>query len=167
VRLGGYPGAFRDLLGIRVEELFPLGGDESARLDSGGAATLWTEDLAATTATVLDRYASGPLGGRPAVTRRDVGAGAASYLSTLPDDESFDAMLGDLLEVAGVLPVLPALPVGMEAVRRTSPDSSWLFLANDTADSHEVDVAGHDLVTDRDVDRLHLAPGEVAVVRER
>ena len=24
VRLGGYPGAFRDLLGVRVEEFFPL-----------------------------------------------------------------------------------------------------------------------------------------------
>ena len=47
VRLGGYPGAFRDLLGIRVEELFPLGGDETASLDSGGEATLWSEDLTA------------------------------------------------------------------------------------------------------------------------
>jgi beta-galactosidase len=55
----------------------------------------------------------------------------------------------------------------VEAVRRRSPDSSWLFLANDTEESHEVDIAGHDLVTARDVDRLHLAPGEVAVVRER
>jgi len=167
VRLGGYPGAFRDLLGIRVEELFPLGGDETARLDSAGEATLWTEDITATTATVLDRYASGPLTGRPAVTRHDVGAGTAWYLSTLPDDASLDAVLGDVLDAAGVLPVLPGLPVGVEAVRRRSPDSSWLFLANDTADSHEIDIAGHDLVTDRDVDRLHLAPGEVAVVRER
>jgi beta-galactosidase len=167
VRLGGYPGAFRDLLGIRVEEFFPLGSDETARVGSGGDATLWTEDLTATTATVLDRYASGPLTGRPAVTRHDVGAGRAWYLSTLPDDASLDAVLGDLLDDAGVLPVLPGLPVGVEAVRRRSPDSSWLFLANDTEESHEVDIAGHDLVTARDVDRLHLAPGEVAVVRER
>ena len=116
---------------------------------------------------MLDRYASGPLAGRPAVTRHDVGAGTAWYLSTLPDDASLDAVLGDVLDAAGVLPVLPGLPVGVEAVRRRSPDSSWLFLANDTADSHEIDIAGHDLVTDRDVDRLHLAPGEVAVVRER
>ena len=48
VRLGGYPGAFRDLLGVRVEELFPLASDESATLENGGAATLWSEDLTAT-----------------------------------------------------------------------------------------------------------------------
>ena len=78
----GYPGAFRDLLGIRVEELFPLTSDESATLENGGTATLWTEDVTATAATVLDRYASGPLAGRPAVTRRDVGDGGAWYLST-------------------------------------------------------------------------------------
>jgi beta-galactosidase len=85
----------------------------------------------------------------------------------MPDDASLDAVLGDLLDAAGVLPVLPGLPVGVEAVRRRSPDSSWLFVANDTEDSHQIDIAGHDLVTARDVDRLHLAPGEVAVVRER
>ena len=106
VRLGGYPGAFRDLLGVRVEELFPLASDETASLENGGTATLWSEDVTATAATVLDRYASGPLAGRPAVTRRDVGAGGAWYLSTLPDDVSFDALLGDLLDAAGVNPVI-------------------------------------------------------------
>ena len=50
VRLGGYPGAFRDLLGVRVEELFPLASDESATLENGGVATLWSEDLTATAA---------------------------------------------------------------------------------------------------------------------
>ena len=167
MRLGGYPGAFRDLLGIRVEELFPLAGYETASLDSGGEATLWSEDLTADSATVLDRYASGPLAGRPAVTRRDVGAGGAWYLSTLPDEASLDAVLGDLLNAAEVVPVQPGLPTGVEAVRRRSADASWLFLANDTGESHVVHIAGHDLVAARDVDGLRLGPGEVAVVRER
>ena len=166
VRLGGYPGAFRDLLGVRVEELFPLASDESATLENGGVATLWSEDLTAT-ATVLDRYASGPLAGRPAVTRRDVGDGGAWYLSTLPDDESLDALLGDLLDAADVSPVVTGLPAGVEAVRRRSAGQSWLFLANDTGDGHDLAVAGYDLVAERDVDGVHLEPGEVAVVRER
>ena len=166
VRLGGYPGAFRDLLGVRVEELFPLASDESATLENGGVATLWSEDLTAT-ATVLDRYASGPLAGRPAVTRRDVGDGGAWYLSTLPDDESLDALLGDLLDAADVSPVVTGLPAGVEAVRRWSVGQSWLFLANDTGDGHDLAVAGYDLVAERDVEGVHLEPGEVAVVRER
>jgi beta-galactosidase len=35
VRLGGYPGAFRDLLGVRVEEFFPLAEGGSVRLSDG------------------------------------------------------------------------------------------------------------------------------------
>ena len=167
VRLGGYPGAFRDLLGVRVEELFPLAVDETAALEHGGTATLWTEDLATTSATVLDRYASGPLSGRPAVTRVAVGSGAAWYLSTLPDDATLDALLGTLLEAAEVGPVVEGLPAGVEAVRRRSADGSWLFLANDTSDPQTVPVVGRDLVAERDIDGVRLEPGDVAVVRER
>jgi len=116
---------------------------------------------------VLDRYASGPLARRPAVTRRDVGDGGAWYLSTLPDDESLDALLGDLLDAADVNPVVTGLPAGVEAVRRRSAGQSWLFLANDTGDGHDLAVAGYDLVAERDVGGVHLEPGEVAVVRER
>ncbi|MEP6651026.1 MAG: beta-galactosidase [Lapillicoccus sp.] len=167
VRLGGYPGAFRELLGVRTEELFPLDIGEAVPLESGGEASLWTEDLTATSATVLDRYASGPLAGRPAMTRRSVGEGAAWYLATLPDDPTLDALLGDLLDAAGVQPVVAGLPRGVEGVRRQSGEASWLFLANDTADGLEVAARGHDLVADRDVDGIRLEPGEVAVVRER
>ncbi|HUY49535.1 MAG TPA: beta-galactosidase trimerization domain-containing protein [Streptosporangiaceae bacterium] len=35
VRLGGYPGALRDLLGIRVEEFYPLPDDSSVLLSTG------------------------------------------------------------------------------------------------------------------------------------
>ena len=35
IRLGGYPGAFRELLGIRVEEFTPLREGEQVRLDDG------------------------------------------------------------------------------------------------------------------------------------
>ncbi len=39
VRLGGYPGAFRELLGIRVEEFFPLRVAESVALSDGGSGS--------------------------------------------------------------------------------------------------------------------------------
>jgi beta-galactosidase len=38
VRLGGYPGAFRDLLGVRVEEFFPLREQESVALSAAAPA---------------------------------------------------------------------------------------------------------------------------------
>ena len=45
VRLGGYPGAFRDLLGIRVEEFLPLRETETVTLSNGWSADVWTEHL--------------------------------------------------------------------------------------------------------------------------
>src|SRR6476661_4783876 len=165
VRLGGYPGAFRDLLGVRVEEFFPLlAGDEVAL--EGGTGRLWSEDVTAVDAQVLQRYTSGPLAGRPAVTRRATGRGAAWYLSTLLDDASLGALLEQVTSAAGVSPVVE-VPAGVEAVRRRGADGSWVFLVNDTDTEQHVPVTGHDLVGDREfTTTTGLAPGAVAVVRE-
>ncbi|HEY7717706.1 MAG TPA: beta-galactosidase trimerization domain-containing protein, partial [Pedococcus sp.] len=164
VRLGGYPGAFRDLLGVRVEEFFPLLPGETVAL-SEGTGRLWSEDVTPTTAEVLGVYAAGPLAGKPAVTRTPAGGGSAWYLSTLPDDRSLDALLGRIVAAAGVSPAAQVAP-GVEAVRRSGEHGSWLFLANDTAQEQTVEVAGHDLVSDRPVAGVILEPGAVAVVRE-
>ena len=40
MRLGGYPGAFRDLLGVRVEEFFPLLEGEAVALSEGARPPL-------------------------------------------------------------------------------------------------------------------------------
>jgi beta-galactosidase len=167
VRLGGYPGAFRDLLGVRVEEFFPLDRDETVAL-SQGVGTWWSEDVTALPGTeVLRTYASGPLAGRPAVTRRDTGGGAAWYLSTLPDDTTLGELLGDVLGAAGVAPAVAGLPPGVEATRRVGADGSWLFLLNHTDAAHDLVATGYDLVADRRVDGVvALPPGTVAVVRE-
>lgn len=166
IRLGGYPGAFRDLLGLRVEELFPLLRDETVALDQGGAGRLWSEDVHAGGAEVLERYASGPLAGRPALTRNATGTGAAWYLSTLPDDERLDRLLGDLLAAAHVEPAASVAP-GVDTVRRRSDRGSWLFLANDTDAPQTIEASGHDLVGDAPVTgSVTVAPGGVAVIRE-
>ena len=39
VRAGGYPGAFRDLLGVVSEEFYPLLAGDSVALDNGWTAT--------------------------------------------------------------------------------------------------------------------------------
>ncbi len=166
IRLGGYPGAFRELLGLRVEELFPLLPGETVALGGGGSGRLWSEDVHAGSAEVLDRYAQGPLAGRPALTRRAVGTGAAWYLSTLPDDERLAALLDDVLAAGGVTPVA-AVPRGVDAVRRRRGDATWLFLVNDTSAEQSVPADGHDLVADRAVAGSVRVPARgVAVVRE-
>ncbi len=166
VRLGGYPGAFRDLLGVRVEEFFPLMTDQHSELEGGGTGSLWSEDVTAVDAEVLDRYAAGPLTGRPAITRRSTGTGAAWYLSTLLDDPALGSLL-DQVTAAGGVTVTAQVPAGVEAVRRRGEDGSWLFLVNDTTSEQQVPVSGHDLVADRPfTPDTPLAAGAVAVIRE-
>ncbi|MDN5767982.1 MAG: beta-galactosidase trimerization domain-containing protein [Humibacillus sp.] len=166
VRLGGYPGAFRDLLGVRVEEFFPLGPGETVAL-TDGTGGWWSEDVQVTDATVVESYAAGPLAGRPAVTRRDVGTGSAWYVSTLPDDDRLGRLLDTLLTAAAVEPTVADLPVGVEATRRSSTDGSWLFLLNHTHTAQTVAASGHDLVADIPAEgSVELAPGAVAVIRE-
>ncbi|HET9633038.1 MAG TPA: beta-galactosidase trimerization domain-containing protein, partial [Terrabacter sp.] len=168
VRLGGYPGAFRELLGVRVEEFFPLGREDTVAL-SEGTGTWWSEDVTALPGTeVLSTYASGPLTGRPAVTRRDLhDGGAAWYVSTLPDDATLGALLDDVLAAAGVEPATPGLPPGVEATRRRDGSRSWLFLLNHTDEPQAVAATGYDLVADTPVDgTVRLVAGGVAVIRE-
>ena len=172
VHLGGYPGAFRDLLGIRVEEFFPLhAGQEVAvggSLAGTGHGRVWSEDARATgdDVGVLLTYADGPLTGRVAASRRLVGDGAAWYLGTLPDDATLGMLLDDLVDRAGVTPVA-SVPPGVDVVRRRGPAGSWLFVINHTEEPCHVDVLGYDLVAGAPVGPTTTVPARrAAVIRE-
>lgn len=168
VRLGGYPGAFRELLGVRVQEFFPLRAGERVGLDDGSIGTVWSEDLDACGDTeVLARYADAPRSGGPAVTRRAVGDGVAWYVSTFLDDAAWRGLLGRVVDESGTPPVGDA-DEGVELVRREAADGrSWLFAINQTERPASLRVRGFDLVTGADVDgERTLPPYGVAVVRE-
>lgn len=168
IRLGGYPGAFRDVLGVRTDELFPLLPGETLRLAGqdvppGATADLWSERVRAVDAEVVVTFADGPLAGGPAVTRR----GHAWYLATHPDPATLGALLGRVLTEAGVR-TEPLAPQGVEAVRRHGEEADYLFLIDHTGQGAEVACpAGVDLLTGKPVTgSVTLAPGGVAVVRE-
>ena len=122
IRLGGYPAPFRDLLGLRIEEHWPLPDDEPLTLRSevfgDFSAQSWAEWLTADAGTALAEIASRPLAGIPAIVRNAYGAGTAWYVATLPEERVMARLLALACEQAGVEPVLPGLPDGVEAVRR-------------------------------------------------
>lgn len=167
VRLGGYPGAFRELLGIRTEEFAPLLQGETVLLDGGSTGSIWTEDLALEGAEPVARYADGPLAGVPAITRRRTGSGAAWYLATSLDSQGLADLVDRLLNEADVAPAA-VVPPGVEAVRRRQPDGTgFLFLINHTTEAATVGTTGTDLFTGSPVvGQLELAAGAVAVIRE-
>jgi beta-galactosidase len=168
VRLGGYPGAFRDLLGVRTEEFFPLREGEQVRLAGGvldgETADVWTEALELRGAKEVSGYVDGPLPGVPALTRNAVGEGTAWYLATRPRPSGTAALVRELCGAAGV--AVHERP-GVEVVRRHGDRASYLFVINHTGDDAEVEVTGTDLVNGRQCTGLLPVPaGAVAVVRE-
>ncbi|WP_022917516.1 beta-galactosidase [Ruania albidiflava] len=167
IRLGGYPGAFRDLLGVRTDEFFPLLATEQVTLDDGTRADVWTERIETTTAEVVRTFTDGPLPGGPAITRNAVGQGAAWYVATRQDEAGTAALMDSLLAESGVQPEAD-VPRGVEAVRRRSEDGTgYLFLLNHTEEQAQVPANGTDLVTGAAVDgSVTLAAGAIAVVQE-
>jgi beta-galactosidase len=176
IRLGGYPGAFTELLGLRTEEFFPLGPADVVRLTgtgeglpaSGATGTVWTELTCTEGAEVVARYADGPLAGYPAVTVHRRGSGTAWYVGTRLDDDALAGLLGHVAAQAGVRPAAD-VPPGVEATRRRHADGrSFLFVMNHNEHEATIPATGHDLVGDRDCDgTLALPAGGCALVRER
>jgi beta-galactosidase len=167
VRLGGYPGAFCELLGVRSEEFFPLGPDETARLDDGSTVTVWTELLHLEGAETVANYVDGPTAGVPAITRNVVGDGTAWYVATRLDPTALARFVSRVATQAGVTAILDA-PPGVEVVRRDGPGRSFLFVFNHTQQAAEVPASGLDVRRNRSVDgSLTVPAGGYAVIRER
>jgi beta-galactosidase len=170
VRLGGYPGAFRDLLGVRVEEFHPLLAGTTVKLSDGGVGSVWSEHVHvadvsglsaeawadgeaeaeatgdSAVAEVLATFTEYPLDGVPALTRRTVGAGSAWYLATFPDRDGIEALVDRLLADAGISAVAEADP-GVELTRRRDAEGkSFVFAINHSRADATVRVAGAELL---------------------
>ena len=168
IRLGGYPGAFADLLGVRIEEFSPLpaGVEVSLRDDNGenSAATIWTESITAADAEVISEFVDGPFPGRPAVTRRRIGDGNAWYVGTSLETAALGRLLHTVCEEAGV--VVPPDPGGLDVVVRQGPSATYTFVVNRAAQAVPVDIdGGTDLLTGEAwPSGRSLEPGAVAVI---
>lgn len=166
-RLGGYPAApLREALGIRVEEHRPLPKGEEIALSDGSTGSSWSESLRTDGAEVIAAYTHGMLDGSPALTRHAFGSGHGWYLSTRLDDAGYAGLVGRLLTEAGVVPEVPGLPAGVEAVTRHAADGrSWHVLINHRTEAVPLPQPGHDLLTDATLGEL--APGGCAVLRRQ
>ncbi len=156
VRLGGYPGAFRHLLGVVGEEFAPLRPGQERRLANGGRATLWTERLRCTTAEVVEAYEDGT----PAVTRNPFGQGLAWYVATELEPADLRTVLRQAVgdRTTGE---------NAEVVRRRGDGGTYVFVVNHGAKDIEYEVTGHELVTGETVGGAVRVPaGAVRVVRE-
>jgi len=165
VRLGGYPGAFRELLGVRVEEFHPLLEGSRLKLSDGSVSSVWSEHVHAVDAETVQTFTEYPLEGVPSLTRRAVGRGAAWYLATFPDPDGIEAVVDRLLADSGVAPAAVADP-GVEVVRRRAAGGgSFLFAINHTRSGASVQASGRDLLTGDAFSGI-VPAGGVAVIAE-
>ncbi|WP_411374269.1 beta-galactosidase [Arthrobacter sp. MPF02] len=165
VRLGGYPGAFRELLGVRVEEFHPLLAGTQLKLSDGTVSSVWSEHVHLDGADALQTFTEYPLEGVPSLTRRAFGSGAAWYLATFPDRDGIEAVVDRLLAESGVAPAADADP-GVEVVRRRADDGhSFVFAINHTRADAFVQAAGQDLLTGEPFTGS-VPAGSVAVIAE-
>jgi beta-galactosidase len=180
VHPGGYPAPLRDVLGLRIDEFWPLPEGATVELDHAGrrwTGTVWSEWLDVEGAEVVATFAAGPathplaaeLAGRPAVTRHRYGDGVAWYLATRPEPALMRELLDRAAAEAGVAPVLPGLPDHVQAVVRHGADRAYLFLLNHGAEAVTVPVPtpAVNLLGDRErpVTEVTLPPRGVAVLR--
>lgn len=173
VHPGGCPAPLRELLGLRVEEFWPLDAGRSVELGGAyaGRADLWSEAIELEGAEALARFTDGDLAGRPAVTRHAYGQGTVWYVGTRLDPALMRALLDDVREAADVAPVLPGLPAGVQATVREGAEGRYLFLLNHGAQTVEVglpepmrDALAADGAEPPATDRITLAARGVAVL---
>lgn len=163
IRPGGYPGAFRDLLGVVVDEFRPLAAEAGVRLGTGRRGTIWSEQLRVLDAEVRDSFVEGPASASPALTRRAVGAGAAWYVATVLDDEAARDLLLELCREAGIATL--DLGEGVDLVTRVSADDRYCFVINHRDAPVTVPCSGLDLVSGEHVtDATPVPAGGVRVI---
>lgn len=166
VRGGGYPGAFRDLLGIRAEEFAPLMPGQHVVLSDGAEASIWTERLHATEAETMATFADGPSVGSPAITRHTYGAGEAWYLATALSRDGYRTLVERLARRAGVT-AEPGAGSQVEIIRRVGERAAYRFIINHGDATIEVPADGAEVLTDVSVvGSLRVPPGAVRIIKE-
>jgi beta-galactosidase len=154
--LGGYPGALRDLTGVRVEEFSPMGDDfpgvpDHLDLDNGATAHDFADVVTDTAddARVVSRYtadkASG-MDGVPAIVLHPYGKGRSLYVGCRLGDtdiaESLKPLLGDL----GLAGLVRSTPQILRVVRVSPDGTKFVFLFNRTREAVSARVEGEVLV---------------------
>jgi beta-galactosidase len=167
------PGLLAEVCGVEVDEYDTLPAEVAVplALELPGAGTgnawLWYDVLAPAGARVVARYQAQYYSGRAAITLNRFGQGQAMYVGTVGDAALHDALVGWLVEAAGVTPAL-ATPEGVEAVERWKDDRRLLFLLNHADEARNVVLPGPmtDLLTGQKVkEQVTLEPKGVMILR--
>lgn len=173
IRLGGYPASFKQMLGLSVEEFDPYPETRTNTVrttdDRQFGCTLWSDVIHLEGAEAIATYQHDYYASFPAITRNSFGKGKSFYVGTLPDAKGIAWLLEQACNEAGVQPVLSKPTEGVEVVRRTNGQQSWLFVLNHCNEKVEIPLEkpGLDLLTQKMIaGSLGLDPASVTIIQQ-
>ncbi len=149
---GGYPGPFRRLLGIQVEEMdpFPPGLVRHIKTAERAAkCSLWADAIRLETAEAVATFTEDHHAGQPAITRNAHGRGLAYYVGTQVEHSFLRIFFAELCADSGIKAPLK-VPEGVEVLRRENENGQFLFLINHRPTVQFVDLGrflGRDMLS--------------------
>ncbi|MGC8549511.1 MAG: beta-galactosidase [Acidobacteriaceae bacterium] len=142
------PGPLEPFLGARVEQFYALDSNVPlAGFFGPGDANIWAEQLTVTDKTpeadhiqVLERYgkSNGWLDGQPAIVTRRYGTGSITYVGAWLNPPLMEKLAAWALRNAGVGPILPSVPKGVEVCQRSNAAKDIIILINHDTAAHTI-----------------------------
>ncbi len=165
------PGPWRALVGATVVEYGRQNSpvQRPLELEIAGqpvVSTHWYEQLEPDDdAEPWLRWTTRHLAGSTAGTSRALGRGRVIYVGTYLNGAAAEALVPELVKLAGVEPALPGLPAGLEVTCREGAGRRLWFVINHNEAPVSVRLpTGRDLVSDREVSGLVELPARGVVV---
>ena len=171
VRIGGYPGELRRMLGIWAEEIDALFPDQKNRivmtkahgsLEGEYECGLLCDLIHLEGAEAIAVYGDDFYVGMPVVTVNRFGAGQAWYVASSPEAAFLEGFLGKLCADQNIKPLVKRAPEGVESSRRVKDGRGILFLLNHNAETIEVELCEgryRDLLSGESVEGRTAVPG--------
>jgi beta-galactosidase len=171
VRIGGYPGELRRMLGIWAEEIDALFPDQKNRivmtkahgsLEGEYECGLLCDLIHLEGAEAIAVYGDDFYAGMPVVTVNRFGAGQAWYVASSPEAAFLEGFLGKLCADQNIKPLVKRAPEGVESSRRVKDGRGILFLLNHNAETKEVELCEgryRDLLSGESVEGRTAVPG--------
>lgn len=157
IYLGGYPGAIRDLTGVRIEEFNPLGDDfpgtfDHLDLDNGTVAHDFADVITSVddNAQVVSRYKADRqtgMDGVPAIVLHPFGKGRSLYVGCRLAPSDIARTLGPLADKLGFREAVRSTGDILRVERDGRTGSHFIFLFNRTQRTVAVRVPGEVLAS--------------------
>lgn len=136
VYLGGYPGLFKEVLGISIDEFYPLKAEMPITVNFEGesyTSGTWQDVIQLDSAKVLATFKTGDLSGHPAITKNQYGQGQAYYLGTKIETDGLKELLQLITkDIFNEITMYVGDCDGLSVTLRESTTHRYLFVLNYT-----------------------------------